>query len=582
MIAYATLHPETKPFVKAYFNKSVRLPNDMLEIVGIAQTLSTGSQEGKLKIPKVLQRAIQEKFPEFNIYQLGKYCSEGKRKRQILKKKAILEKKRQAEEKAKLKAEEEAKNKANEENPDTQPQVKPADPESEDSESGSDSESDEGEQEESKKPQIKKPEISMKQLVRKCHVNAPPKEVLSILGKKYPATEEDFAKSGLGQFEPFDPSRSGKRMKIPTPITWETELSEKGNSARVWEELVKTRKLPFMAMLRNLRNMITTGVDEETHNLNIARLSDADQVAKSRLFPFRFLSAGEEIKIDVEAQRALAEHRDSDTATVISESKKRRAARKHGKRYKLYRPANPITQEILDRYQQGIEAALRHAATSNVKPILGHSVIFCDVSGSMQTPLSKGSGMGSKLTCKDVGILLGLMLRLSCESADIKIFSSPREGKCWLPIEEANTGSILADMDIIKTESSKLGGGTDFPYDYIETIIEERTRIDTMFIFSDMMVSPGKEEMQVQRQQNGETMVYTISNILAKYRQAVNPNMRFVTVNLAGHGRKFLGADYENNFLNVEVTGYSDAILRLVSELQATQVGAVKDFAGAK
>ena len=58
---------------------------------------------------------------------------------------------------------------------------------------------------------------------------------------------------------------ASKRMKIPTPVTWETQLSEKGNSADNWEELIRSRKLPFMAMLRNLRNMLITGVDPEVH-----------------------------------------------------------------------------------------------------------------------------------------------------------------------------------------------------------------------------------------------------------------------------------------------------------------------------
>ena len=55
-------------------------------------------------------------------------------------------------------------------------------------------------------------------------------------------------------------------MKIPTPVTWETELSERGNLAEVWEKLIHSRSgLPYMALLRNLRNIIKAGVNEETH-----------------------------------------------------------------------------------------------------------------------------------------------------------------------------------------------------------------------------------------------------------------------------------------------------------------------------
>ena len=47
----------------------------------------------------------------------------------------------------------------------------------------------------------------------------------------------------------FESARAGKRMKLPVPETWETFLSEKGNKASTWEELIEHKKLPFMAML---------------------------------------------------------------------------------------------------------------------------------------------------------------------------------------------------------------------------------------------------------------------------------------------------------------------------------------------
>jgi telomerase protein component 1 len=89
---------------------------------------------------------------------------------------------------------------------------------------------------------------------------------MPILGKRYPANEEEFNASLLSaQGETFDPSAASKRMKIPTPVTWETELSANGNTAANWRNLVMSKKLPFMAMLRNLRNMLITGVDPEVH-----------------------------------------------------------------------------------------------------------------------------------------------------------------------------------------------------------------------------------------------------------------------------------------------------------------------------
>ena len=36
-----------------------------------------------MKLPKALQQAISLTFPKFSMYQLGKYCSEGNRKKAL-------------------------------------------------------------------------------------------------------------------------------------------------------------------------------------------------------------------------------------------------------------------------------------------------------------------------------------------------------------------------------------------------------------------------------------------------------------------------------------------------------------------
>ena len=75
---------------------------------------------------------------------------------------------------------------------------------------------------------------------------------------------------------------------LETPYTWETELSAKGNTKEVWNELIASGKVGYMALLRNLRNIIKSGA-EITPVLQI--LSDPERVRKSRQLPFRFYSA---------------------------------------------------------------------------------------------------------------------------------------------------------------------------------------------------------------------------------------------------------------------------------------------------
>jgi TROVE domain len=75
-------------------------------------------------------------------------------------------------------------------------------------------------------------------------------------------------------------------------MTWEDALSLAGNKVSkrdLWAALIPS--MGFMAQLRNLRNFDDAGVPDEVAGDVIARLTDPEQVAKSRQFPFRFLSA---------------------------------------------------------------------------------------------------------------------------------------------------------------------------------------------------------------------------------------------------------------------------------------------------
>lgn len=53
---------------------------------------------------------------------------------------------------------------------------------------------------------------------------------------RYPKTPEEFYQCHLpGAWES---ERAGKRMKLPVPETWETQVSLKGNKAKTWEDLI--------------------------------------------------------------------------------------------------------------------------------------------------------------------------------------------------------------------------------------------------------------------------------------------------------------------------------------------------------
>ena len=99
---------------------------------------------------------------------------------------------------------------------------------------------------------------------------------------------------------------TNKTLEIP--YTWETEMSALGQQefmteteqqmafAAKWEELIESDKMGYMAMLRNLRNFLKSGVSIEVLEKVANRLSNEHEVVSSKQFPFRFLSAYREIK----------------------------------------------------------------------------------------------------------------------------------------------------------------------------------------------------------------------------------------------------------------------------------------------
>lgn len=91
---------------------------------------------------------------------------------------------------------------------------------------------------------------------------------------------------------------------LESPFTWEVELSKNGqlpadeqrSKKEIWTEFVNREgsgSLGYMALLRNLRNMNDAGIDANTWKKVASKISDPIAVAKSKQFPFRFVSAWE-------------------------------------------------------------------------------------------------------------------------------------------------------------------------------------------------------------------------------------------------------------------------------------------------
>lgn len=73
---------------------------------------------------------------------------------------------------------------------------------------------------------------------------------------------------------------------VEPPDTWEVALSSGADKKATWERLIRERKLGYLALLRNLRNMEKVGVDE-----SLVREAIEARRGAGYVLPFRYVAA---------------------------------------------------------------------------------------------------------------------------------------------------------------------------------------------------------------------------------------------------------------------------------------------------
>lgn len=94
---------------------------------------------------------------------------------------------------------------------------------------------------------------------------------------------------------------------LPAPDTWEVALSGGSDKKATWERLMREGQLGYLALLRNLRNMVTAGVDTDLMRQAILARKGAE-----RVLPFRYVAAARacpqmEPALDQALSEAIAE-----------------------------------------------------------------------------------------------------------------------------------------------------------------------------------------------------------------------------------------------------------------------------------
>jgi hypothetical protein len=215
-------------------------------------------------------------------------------------------------------------------------------------------------------------------------------------------------------------------------MTWEDVLSLVGSQvskARVWEALIPVMGL--MALARNLRNFDKAGVSDEAAQLVAARFADPAQVGRSRMFPFRWLSA-------YEAAPSL-------------------------------RWGHPLDQAL-------------QASLGNLPALPGRTLIAVDTSGSMT-----GLGMSarSKVSPLKAAAVFGVALAAKGEQVDLVGFA---DGYRPFRHDVATGASVIREVNRFVARCGEDGHGTNIPGAVQRTFAGH----DRVVIVSDMQTIGGQ------------------------------------------------------------------------------------------
>ena len=293
--------------------------------------------------------------------------------------------------------------------------------------------------------------------------------------------------------------------KLETPDTWEVELSKNDGVSKKtkWERLIEEDKLGYMAQLRNLRNMLGSDVQNLGKVLN--NLSDKEAVAKSRQLPFRFFSAFREI-------------------TGVGNFK---------------------STGVLDCLEEAIKASIENIPGFDYNT---NVLIACDMSGSMQTPLS----VKSSISYYEIGIVLGMLLQYKCKSVMTGIF-----GETW-KIKNLPKGNILENTLGISNMIGEVGHSTN-GYLAIKWLIENKQIADKVFVFTDCQLWDSQDY-----DLNGRWSDFTFADEWKKYKK-IAPNAKLYMIDLAGYGNTPIDLSNKDVYM---IAGWSDKIFQVLDSLE--------------
>jgi len=230
---------------------------------------------------------------------------------------------------------------------------------------------------------------------------------------------------------------------LESPETWEVMRS---TGQMTWHDVIRNvfyknhRVNNYMAILRNLRNCLQSpDVTKEDVELLCRMISDQNAVLYSKQLPFRFFSAYKEL------QKA-----GNGSFTAVG---------------------NMCVNEVMD----AIETAVGYSVDNFPKLSGTSTIIACDVSGSMESAISKNSSVERF----DIGIVLGMIAHRFCGHTITGMF-----GDDWKVVPMAKSSGILRNALEMHEREGEVGYSTN-GYKVIDYLLENDIKVDRIMIFTD-------------------------------------------------------------------------------------------------
>jgi len=284
-----------------------------------------------------------------------------------------------------------------------------------------------------------------------------------------------------------------------------SEDEAKVSKLEVWKEMIANKKLGHMALLRNLNNILKCKPDSAFMDDVCRELVRGAK--KSKQFPFRYWSAYKTLQKD------------------------------HGHHSDPF-----LFQKVSDALEQAIRDSIKSMSKFD-----GNTLIACDVSGSMVTPVSDKSIIQNI----DIGLVLGCLLKnvqklntiLGVFGDEFKIITGIGNG-------------VLADVRSSFDWSHKVGWST-MGYKVIEYLNKRNLDVNQVLVFTDCQVygSAGNGYYS-----NGNEMERQWSIYKSKH-----PNAKLYMFDLSGYGNVPLRLDKGDV---IHVAGWSDRIFEAVEYLR--------------